>query len=56
MCRSSIFSLTGLPIKNDSRYSSLEAMMRLYIGVDNRLTDINVNTTFYASNITTVYN
>ena len=46
--------MIGSPIRNDSRYSSLEAMMRLYIGVDNRLTDINANTTFYALNITTV--
>jgi hypothetical protein len=49
-----IFSLVGNPIPEDKRYSSLKAMMRLYIGVDNRLTDINLNTTFYASNLVMV--
>ena len=38
-------------MRNSTQYSSVEAMMRIYVGINDHLTDINVNTTFYASDI-----
>lgn len=46
-----IFLLVGLPISNIEKYSSLVKMMRIYVGVHNRTSDINVNTTYYAKRI-----
>jgi hypothetical protein len=49
-----VFGLTGNPVQNDPRFSNLEAMMRIYIGIHNRLTDVSVNTTYHAAKITPV--
>lgn len=50
-----MYSLIGRPQANDPRYSSLERMTRIYIGIHDRQRDINDQTTYYATDIISVF-
>lgn len=48
---SSVYALVGSPVANSENYKSVQSMIRIYIGVSKRSTDVNAKTTFQASRI-----
>jgi hypothetical protein len=52
--RSSIFSLVGNPVPNSNQYGSLAQMMRVYVGITTRSTDIDANNTYRVSKVLSV--
>ncbi len=52
--RKSIYNLVGSPLANKAQYSSLEKMIRVYVGVTNRSKDINKASTYRVAKIITV--
>ena len=52
--KSTIFSLVGSPVANSTKYATIEKMMRVYIGVHRRSSDISPENTFYAEKILSV--
>jgi len=52
--KESIYRLVGSPVPNSSLYGSVEAMMRIYIGISKRSTDINEKNTYFAIKILSV--
>jgi hypothetical protein len=54
--KESIYRLVGSPVPNSSLYGSVEAMMRIYIGINKRSTDINEKNTYFAIKILSVSN
>lgn len=52
----SIFSLVGNPIPNSNLYNSIESMMRVYVGVTNRTSDISPVNTYRVAKITSYPN
>jgi hypothetical protein len=52
--RSSIFSLVGNPVRNSNQYGSLAQMMRVYVGVTTRSTDIDANHTYRVAKVLSV--
>lgn len=54
--RRSIYSLVGNPIPNSNLYNSIESMMRVYVGVTNRSSDITAMNTYRVAKITSVRN
>lgn len=37
--RSSIFSLVGNPIRSSEKYNTVEKMVKVYVGIHDRITD-----------------
>lgn len=52
--RNSVYSLVGSSVPNNLQYDSVTSMVRLYIGVSTRSTDINEKTTYKAVKISSV--
>jgi hypothetical protein len=46
-----IFEIIGTPIQTHPNYANFEKMMRVYVGVHNRDTDIKALNTYYVSKI-----
>jgi hypothetical protein len=49
-----MFGLVGRPVLNSDLYGSLARMMRVYVGITKRSTDINHNNTYRVSKIVSV--
>ena len=49
-----VFSYTGHPNENSTDFKSLEAMLRVYIGISKHSTDVNVHSTYRATRILNV--
>jgi len=52
--RESIYRLVGPPVPNSSLYGTVEQMMRVFVGVNKRSSDIHTNNTYYAIKILSV--
>lgn len=52
--REAIYRLVGNPVPNSSLYGSVEAMMRVFVGINKRSADIHTNNTYYAIKILSV--
>ena len=49
-----MFGLVGRPVLNSDLYGSLARMMRVYVGITKRSTDINQNNTYRVAKIFSV--
>lgn len=49
--KESIFKLVGSPVQGSNMYGTVESMMRIFVGINKRSTDINQNNTYYAIKI-----
>jgi hypothetical protein len=52
--RNSVYGLVGSPVRNVEKFSKVERMLRLYIGVHDRLNDISTNKIYGVEKITIV--
>ena len=43
MIRNSIYSLVGSPVRNSEKYDTVEKMMRIYVGIHDRVDDLSQN-------------
>ena len=50
-----MYDLIGKPDPNNPKFSSLTKMIRVFVGVHDRSTDINAKTTYYAAEIIHVF-
>ncbi len=50
-----MFGLVGRPVLNSDLYGSLAKMMRVYVGVTKRSTDINHDNTYRVAKILSVF-
>jgi hypothetical protein len=56
MIRNSVFDLVGSPIRNLAKYSSLERMLRIYVGLHDRVGDLRADKIYGVERIKIVIN
>ena len=54
MLRNSMYGLIGKPVVDSDLYGSLAKMMRVFVGITKRSTDINQNNTYRVAKILSV--
>ena len=52
--KSSIYSLVGSPVRNSARYNTVEKMMRIYVGIHDRESDVRKDKVYGVESIKVV--